>query len=363
MSLKNIIGQEKAISILMGIMQRQRLATSFLFCGEPGIGKKTTAINFAKTLNCLKNSTELEVRSKELKNKDSSPLLPDPLHQTTDSSLFTSDSSHLQPNSSQLTEVDSCDECDSCLKIDAGTHPDLLLISPEEKIIKIEEIRMIDDALSFKPFEASKKIVIVDDAETMNISSANAFLKTLEEPPGDSIIILVSSRPDRLPDTIRSRCSRINFEPLSTESCMQVLKDRIPEEGLELVTRLCMGRPGTALSSDLVEEKTWFINLFMSMMNAEKDGWTSREDMEKWLELSLTIFRDLAVLKITGETTGLINIDMHEYLKKLSKSADLKVIINLHNELSKLKGLLFFNLNKSVTWNYTASLLRKELSI
>jgi DNA polymerase III subunit delta' len=222
---------------------------------------------------------------------------------------------------------------------------------------------MIDDALSFKPFEADKKIVIVDDAETMNISAANAFLKTLEEPPEDSIIILVSSRPDRLPDTIRSRCSRINFEPLSTESCMQVLKGRIPEENLDLVTRLCMGRPGTALSSDLVEEKAWFVNLFMSMMNAEKDGWTGREDMEKWLELSLTIFRDLAVLKITGITTGLINMDIHEYLVKLSKSADLKVIIKLYNELSSLKSLLFFNLNKSVTWNYTASLLRKELSV
>ena len=300
-----------------------------------------------------------------MKNKAENPstLLLDPLCLTSDASHLTPHSSPLTPDTSLLTLIDSCDECDSCLKIDAGTHPDFILISPEDRIIKIEEIRMIDDALSFKPFEAGKKIVIIDDAETMNISSANAFLKTLEEPPEDSIIILVSSRPDRLPDTIRSRCSRINFEPLSTESCVQVLKDKIPEESIELVTRLCMGRPGTALTSDLVEEKTWFVNLFMSMMNAEKDGWTSREDMEKWLELSLTIFRDLAVLKITGKTTGLINIDINEYLNKISKSADLKVIINLHNELSILKGLLFFNLNKSVTWNYTASLLRKELSV
>ena len=379
MSLKNIIGQEKAISILRGIMQRQRLATSFLFCGEPGIGKKTTAINFAKALNCLKNSQESGVRSKELINKDknTSPLLLDPLpeasHLTPDTSLsqdasllmpdssLSQDASHLTPDTS--LSFDSCDECDSCLKIDSGTHPDFILISPEDRIIKIEEIRMIDEALSFKPFEADKKLVIVDDAETMNISAANAFLKTLEEPPQDSIIILVSSRPDRLPETIRSRCSRINFKPLSTESCMQALKDKIPQESLELVTRLCMGRPGTALSCDLVEEKAWFVNLFMSMMNAEKDGWTSREDMEKWLELSLTIFRDLAVLKITGGTSGLINIDIREYLNKLSKSADLKVIINLYNELSSLKDLLFFNLNKSVTWNYTASLLRKELSV
>ena len=103
-------------------------------------------------------------------------------------------------------------------------HPDLLVISPEGGQIRIEEIRSINDTLSLKPFEGRWKVVVVDEASTMNPYAANAFLKTLEEPPKDSLIILVSSNPERLPDTIRSRCSRVNFTPLSYEACKKVIE-------------------------------------------------------------------------------------------------------------------------------------------
>ena len=92
------------------------------------------------------------------------------------------------------------------------------------------------------------------------------------------------------------------------------------------------------------------------------DGWTSREDMELWFDYSLALLRDMAVLKITGNAASLINPERLEQLAKLNKSADVKVIIYLHKELNRLRSLLIYNLNKSVTWNYTASLLRKELS-
>jgi len=326
MSFKDIVGQEKAVEMLSGIIERQRVASSYLFCGEPGIGKKTAAINFAKALNCLD---------------------PDSLR---------------EGHPTGHNRFDAWDECESCVKIDAGTHPDFLLVSPEERQIRIEEIRIIDDALSFKPYEGKKKVVIVDDAETMNIAAANAFLKMLEEPPKDSVIILVSSKPDVLPSTIRSRCSRINFAPLPPESCREVLGRKIPGKNIELLARLAMGSPGIALSTDLLEERTWFLDLFSCMLQAEKDGWTSREDMERWFNSVMTLFRDMAVLKISDDPARLINADLHDYLAALNKSLDLKVIIELYGKLNRLRGLLMFNLNKSLTWNYTASLLRKELS-
>jgi DNA polymerase-3 subunit delta' len=256
---------------------------------------------------------------------------------------------------------DACDKCESCLKIASGSHPDVQLISPEERQIRIEEVRKIDEVLSYKPFEGIMKIVIVDDADTMNNAAANAFLKTLEEPPKESIIILISSRPDRLPSTIRSRCSRINFRTLSSESCIKLLKGKIPEEDLEYVTRLSMGRPGIALSTDIKKDRESFLKLLEDMMNAEKDSWSSREEIEQWFEFLLTLLRDIAVLKISGTPSQLINEDLMEYLLNLGKSADLKVIIEMYKELNLLKGLLFFNLNKSITWNYTSSLLRKGL--
>lgn len=321
MALADVIGQKKAIGMLSGILERKRLAGSYIFSGESGIGKKLAAVNFAKALNCLGFGTDSEF------------------------------------------PADSCDHCESCLKIHSGSHPDLLLISPEDRQIKIDEIRLIDDALSFRPFEGRKKVVIVDDADTMNISSANAFLKTLEEPSEDSVIILISSRPDRLPATIRSRCSRVNFVTLSREACRQVLRGKVPDENLEVLAKLSMGKPGHAASTDLREEAVWFTNLLKAMLNAEKDSWASREEMVRWFEYLLAMIRDAAVFRVTGKADQLINADVGEYTCKIGKSMDLPVIIEMHKELSFLKEQLMFNLNKSITWNYTGSLLRKGLVV
>ncbi len=348
MSFAEIIGQEKAIRILTGVLERNRLANSYIFCGEPGIGKKLTALNFAKALNCLKDRYE--------SLPPQPPLAKGGITGGVNSSLLTP---HSFP-------VDACEQCESCLKINTGSHPDLLLVAPEDRQIKIDEIRLIDDALSFRPFEGRKKIVIVDDADTMNIAAANAFLKTLEEPPGDSVLILISSRPDRLPATIRSRCSRVNFFALSLEPCKKVLRGKVPDEELDTLARLSAGKPGLALSSDLKEEIAWFNGLLKAMLNAEKDNWASREEMDRWFEYILTMMRDAAVLRITGEPSQLINADLadlREYIYKLGKYTELQVIIDIYRELSLLKGLLMFNLNKSLTWNYTASLLRKGLVI
>jgi DNA polymerase-3 subunit delta' len=338
MSFKNIVGQKKAVEILLGLLENQKIATSYLFCGEEGIGKKTVAVQFAKALNCLGNGSPSSVMRDEIKDADS-------LRITDYASRF-----------------DACDACDACVKIDGGVHPDFLLVSPEERQIRIEEVRMIEDALSFKPFEGKKKVVVVDGAEMMNLPAANAFLKTLEEPPEESVLILVSSKPDLLPSTISSRCSRINFSPLSMESCKTVLGAEMPGKNLELITRLSMGRPGVAFTADLLDERAWFLDLLNGMLKAEKDGWTSREDMERWFEYALVLMRDMAVLKITGDFSRLINVDLGEYLTGLNKSVDLNVIIYIHKELNRVRAQLMFNLNKSITWNYTASLLRKEMT-
>ncbi|MBI5847562.1 MAG: DNA polymerase III subunit delta' [Nitrospirae bacterium] len=335
MALKDIIGQKKAVSMLQGILKRDRLAGAYLFCGESGIGKKTTAVNFAKAVNCLHaggSSTEEQVGFL---------LTPDP--------------------QSQVPAFDACEVCDSCLKINAGTHPDVVTIAPEERIIKIEEVRAIEETLSFRPFEGKKKTVIVDDADSMNLSAANAFLKTLEEPPEDSLIILVTSRPDRLPATIRSRCSKISFHTHSLTSCREILKEKMNGDEADLTLRLSLGRPGLALSSDVREDRDWFMALLGAMTQAEKDGWASREEMEKWFDLALMFIRDLAVHRITGKASHLINADLAETLGKIGKSVDIQGIILIYKELSFIKSMLLFNLNKSLTWNYTASLLRKEL--
>lgn len=334
MALKDIIGQEKAVEILLGILKRKRVASSYLFSGETGIGKKTTALQFAKAVNCLNAGSEAD--------NQENLLLP-------------------AGHASDAASVDACDACESCRKIDSGAHPDVVLISPEERLIKTDEIRTIEEALSFRPYEGRKKVVIVDDADTMNQQAANTFLKTLEEPPEDSLIILISSRPDRLLPTIRSRCSSIVFHPLSLDSCRRILKGKICDEEIEQAVRLSLGRPGLALTTDIREERDWFVSLLKDMLRSEKDSWSSRDEVERWFDHALLFMRDLAVLNITGSRSLLINEDLAENLGRLGKSVGLQGIIDIHKELSFIRTMLFFNLNKSLTWNYTSALLRKEL--
>ncbi len=350
MAFRDIIGQDKAINILVRTIQRGRIASSYLFAGEPGIGKKYTAVTLAKALNCL------------------------------------------------TSPGDACDECPSCKKIDSGIHPDFLLISPESGQIRVEEIRAIDEMLSLKAFEGRYKVVIVDEADTMNQYAANAFLKTLEEPPEESLIILVSSNPERLPDTIRSRCARINFTPLSSTACEKVilnvlrqtpdasgessasgrggkspLKKKKEESAktsslpdpltLSLLIRLSMGSPGNVITQNLIADRTWSLQLLKDMLNAEKDGWTSKEEMARWFDLILILLRDMAVFRITGNESRLFNADLMEYIGDMSSTTDIKVIIESYQRMNTLKGYFGVHLNKSLTWNYTGSLLRKIMDV
>jgi DNA polymerase-3 subunit delta' len=322
MALKNIIGQEKAVNILLSSIKRARVPSSYLFAGESGIGKKFTAVNIAKALNCLDTKKE-----------------------------------------------DACDECSQCKKIDNQTHPDFLLVSPESNEIRVEEIRAVEEMLSFAPYEGNKKIVIIDNAETMNSSAANAFLKTLEEPPAQSLIILVSSSPDRLPETIRSRCSRVNFLPLSTEKCEEVINNTYKtknksDAALSISARIAMGRPGLAIGDDLVERRNWTIKLFEQMVNGEdEDMWADREEMEKWFESAILILRDIAVFKITGNSSMLISTDIEAWIGKAEKNLELKDIIECYAKISFLKKFLEFNLNKTITWNFTGSMLRRFMKL
>jgi DNA polymerase-3 subunit delta' len=292
--------------MLMGVIKRDRIATSYLFCGEQGIGKRYTALNFIKAIDCL------------------SPV-----------------------------DGDACDECHNCKRLDQGTRPDFILIEPESGIIKVDRIRGIEEALSLKSYEGGTKAALIDDADLMNINASNALLKTLEEPPSESIIVLVSSRPDLLPMTIRSRCMRINFRPLSEEDCLKVLGKGA--KNAEQAVRLSMGSPGFARKSGVIKKRDRFLASLKKMSG--KHIWRDREDMEGWLDMSLVFMRDLAALKITDQESALINSDAAGTLETLVSGATLEGIIDTYDKLKGLRSNMRFNLNRGVTWNYIGSLM------
>jgi len=296
--------------MLEGAHRRGRLASTYLFAGENGIGKRMTALAFAARLNCT-----------------------DPV----DAGVI----------------VDACGMCASCVKFEAGTHPDLIIIEPDGAQIKVEQIRQVEEALSYRSFEGGYKVVLVDNAEAMNPAASNAFLKTLEEPAPGCLIILITSMPDRLLPTIRSRCSRINFKPLSYEQCNRALQgSEVSKTGV----RLSMGRPGLAMTEDLVEERDNFHDTLDLMLGGEaKPPWKDRTESERFLDTTMLMLRDIASAKTgSGE---LMNDDMAAEITEMGSRTSIKKILECYQDIRKLRGRMFFNLNKGITWNYTASLL------
>ncbi|GAB4415928.1 MAG: DNA polymerase III subunit delta' [Thermodesulfovibrionales bacterium] len=359
MALKDIIGQDRAVNILVRTISRGRIPSAYIFCGEPGIGKRFTAINLAKAINCLKVTSNKSQVTSNKETVTSNELRVTSKENSTNALLKTRYSS--LPLDFSL--IDACDECYSCKKIDAMNHPDFILIAPVKGEIRVDEIRAVGDALSFKPYEGRKKVVIIDDADTMNLSAANAFLKTLEEPPDESLMILITANPDRLPETIRSRCSRINFTPLSPEACEKIIQTVNIKGGLgEVVAKLSMGRPGLAISADILKERDRFMDLLRNMINSDNEAWADRDEMEQWLDMALVFLRDVAVLKIVEEGNEglLLNTDRRDIISGIAKTSDMKGIIESYHKVSLLKGQLNFNLNKAITWNYVSGIIQSS---
>jgi len=188
-SWQGILGHDDVVERFRRSLARGRLATTFLFVGVPGIGKRIFAERLAAALLC-----------------------------------------HVRP----AEAMDPCGACPSCVQVAAGTHPDLLYVArPEGKsfipvslLIGTKERRMQEGLchdISLKPFMGGRRIAIVDDADYLNDEGANCLLKTLEEPPPRSVMILIGTSADRQLPTIRSRCQTVRFRPLKTEIVERLL--------------------------------------------------------------------------------------------------------------------------------------------
>lgn len=329
MALRDIIGQDRALRILLGTLKRNRVPSAVLLSGDYGIGKRLAAINYAKAINCI-----------------------------------------------EPVDFDCCDKCISCKKIESLIHPDVLVITLENVAealslerrksenknryeYPIEAVHKIEGVLYLSPHEGKKKIVIIDDAELMNINAANAFLKTLEEPPANSIIILVSSKPDRLIDTIRSRCINIHFYPLSSNGCETVIRkiSKALDGEVDFILRMAMGRPGYAITKDFVQERQWYMKLLKGMLQGQtREIWTDKGEMKLWIDMAFIFLRDMIVHKISGNKRDLI------FVQTMSDTPEIHTLIDAYKSLQQVAGLLDFNLNGQITWNYLAGIMRQCVS-
>ena len=219
---ENIVGNNKIKESLKNAVKSNNVSHSYLFVGKAGVGKKKFAKDLAKKVMCLGSNGGAQnngVKNNEVQNNN---VANDNL------------------------ELDF-DNCDSCIKFDANSNPDFSIIVPDGKSIKIEQIRNLQAKIVEKPISSSKKVYIIDDADTMTEESQNCLLKTLEEPPEYAMIILIVSNENRMLQTIKSRCVIIRFEDLTNEEISQILHTNDQD-----IIRLC---EGSVAKADTISEK------------------------------------------------------------------------------------------------------------
>lgn len=272
MSFNKVIGQELAIDLLRRAIEEKRLAHAYLFIGPGGVGKSLLAKIFAKALNCEKQTAE------------------------------------------------PCDECISCKKIEAGIHPDVVTVSPEGKSsqIGINAIRKIEGVMSLKPYEGRTKVFTIDGADKMTEDAANSLLKTLEEPPKETVIVLLASNMSKLQPTIVSRCQKVLFHPLSERAIMKELIERygLDEKRAMCVSRFSEGRLGRAievLEGEALAKRNRVVEEFLTPKQfGYEDTWLYSEPREKvneTLNALAVYFRDLLVFNLSRDQGLLVNLD------------------------------------------------------
>lgn len=322
---KRVIGQQRVKNILLAALRTQRLPHAYLFVGNEGVGKDAVALELARVLHCEQKGDE------------------------------------------------ACDRCPSCIKMNSLQHPDVHFITalprgkneqdedapldklsdadieviqeqlrlkaqnpyhriaiPRANVIKISSIRQIRREAVLTKMGEGKKVFIISNAEDMGPEAANTILKTLEEPAGDTLLILTTARPDALLSTIVSRCQRVRFDPLTeTEICAALMERQgVSEDRASLVARLAGGSYVAALElleTDLAALRRDVVDFVRTALSnnrvhlaahieklaADRD----REFVVRYLRLMAIWFRDAFVLLHGGR---IINLDQQEDLKRFT---------------------------------------------
>jgi len=326
MSFDSFVANKLAISMLKKALESKRIASAYLFQGPDGVGKSLAALNFAKALVCEKEGT------------------------------------------------DACGVCSSCRRVDSGNHPDVHWYKPEGRVrlVKIKTVRELIAQTGLKAFEAKWKVFVIVEADRMKVETQNAVLKTLEEPPGQSVLILISSNPAGLVPTIVSRCQEIRFLPIPRDELEEAIVEKWGPDRQEahLVASLACGSMGSAsrllerdnlgrrrdllnllaeggqrsfrkafktvrdvdgelkkLAKDLQQREEKRVRAMGKALTAEeRDAWLSessaaiasivREEVDDILNLLAFWYRDLLLIKEGVSTDLVVNFDMLEALRK-----------------------------------------------
>ncbi len=304
MPFRDVIGHRRLVALLSRSAGRQSIPPSLIFAGPRGIGKRLVAVSMAQAVNCLSPVTK--------------PARP----------------------GADAIEYDACGSCSACSRIARNVHPDVMLIEPGDTgTIKIDVVREAIDRSGYRPFEGRRRVVVIDDADALVVGAQNALLKTLEEPPSASMFVLVSSRSDALLATVRSRCPRLRFRPLSLEEVSAALIARgRSEHQARTIAANAGGSLGQALEAsgeELIEAREVAVRVLLQVAQSDDPrrriecakelvpattgkGATDREQLSIALRAMSSVLRDVSLLAVKGDRDALANRDIEGSLARLS---------------------------------------------
>lgn len=327
-----LVGNDRVKRLLLRMLESSRLPGAMLFTGEDGIGKKLFALEIARALNC---------RSPQ--------------------------------------GVEACGSCPACkriLKINYPAsddsdewkgiiwtdHPDVGLVVAPKRVLLVEQMRAIEIAANYRPFEGKARVFIVEDADKLNDNSANALLKILEEPPPTSHIILLTSRPAWLLATIRSRCQIIRFSPIAaTEIERYLLKNKIASPAEARVrARVARGSLSRAVDEDLddfIEQRKAMLKVLEALVQAddrlqllrsaeELNESQYKDEYETRLDVLETLIRDVWLLSLDANAEIIVNHDVLPKLKAMAQGLDSKRPAIWIGQIEEMREQLIVNINR-----------------
>lgn len=311
MSFKEIIGHRRSVRLLQKAILNNHLPQAYLFLGREGIGKRLTALTLAKALNCEEG------------------------------------------------KEDCCEKCLSCRKIEDFNHPDVSVIYPDGQFIRIDKIRQLQRSLSYRPYEGKKRVCILDGADRMKAEGANALLKTLEEPPPDTLLILLATERDLLLPTIVSRCQQVRFTSLPINQMIEELTRRLSMEKREAktVAELSQGSLGRALemfNHEVWEKRPKIIQDLMDLPSQDvQRAFTIAESLADFGEslplvfpVMISWYRDLIIWNEQKDVDRLINQDFYEEIRERAVLMSRRSLVRRIEAINQMSKALSRNVNR-----------------
>lgn len=327
-----LTGNERVKILLRRIIETNRVPGALLFSGEEGVGKKLFALEVARALNC---------RTPE--------------------------------------GVEGCGRCSSCQRIakfnfpqssDSDDwkeiiwtdHPDVGMVVAPKRVLLVDQMRLIEREANYRPYEGQARVFLIDDADKLNESSANALLKVLEEPPHTSHLILLTSRPAMLLPTILSRCQMIRFSPLTAEEIeAHLVKHKVANSAeAQLQARVARGSLGRALAQDFDEfdaQRSAMLRVLQALAidkdriqllrSAEELNEAKyKDEYEARLDVLETLIRDAWMLALGAVENAIVNHDLLPQLKKLGASIDSRRPAGWISQIEEMREQLIVNINR-----------------